>query len=194
VLHHDLEPLPNGNVLALAWEVKTPAEAARAGRRPDRIPKQGLWPDFVIEVKPEPPRGGTIVWEWHVWDHLVQELDATGDSYGEPSAHPGKLDINAGVPKPTVTEEELAQLKALGYVPDDAKAGDLEADFLHINGVDYNAALDQIALSVPELGETWILDHGRRPRRRVRAAAGSEVAAARSCTAGATRAATGAVP
>jgi len=160
VLHHDLEPLPNGNVLALAWEAKTPAEAARAGRRPDRIPKQGLWPDFVLEVKPEPPLGGTIVWEWHVWDHLVQELDATGDDYGAPSAHPGKLDINAGVPKPTVTEDEIAQLKALGYVPADAKAADLEADFLHINGLDYNPELDQIALSVPELGEAWILDHG----------------------------------
>ena len=32
VLHHDIELLPNGNVLALAWETKTPAEAARAGR------------------------------------------------------------------------------------------------------------------------------------------------------------------
>jgi hypothetical protein len=160
VLHHDLEPLPNGNVLALAWEVKTPEQAARAGRRADRIPKQGLWPDFVIEVRPEPPRGATIVWEWHVWDHLVQRLDASGDHYGEPSEHPGRLDINAGVPRPTVTGEELAQLQALGYVPADAKAADLEADFLHINAVDYNAALDQILLSVPELGEVWILDHG----------------------------------
>ncbi|MFI5318593.1 MAG: aryl-sulfate sulfotransferase [Myxococcota bacterium] len=160
VLHHDIEPLPKGNVLALAWEAKTPTQAARAGRRADRIPKQGLWPDFVLEVKPEPPRGGTIVWEWHVWDHLVQGLDATGDTYGEPSANPGKLDINADAPKPTVTEQELAQLKALGYVPDDAKAEDLESDFLHINAIDYHAGLDQIALSVPNLGELWILDHG----------------------------------
>ena len=160
VLHHDIEPLPNGNVLALAWEAKTPAEAARAGRRVDRIPQQGLWPDFVIEVRPEPPRGGQIVWEWHVWDHLVQSTDATGDTYGEPRDFPGKLDINAGAPKATVTAEELARLQALGYVPAGAKASDLEADFLHINGIDYNAALDQILLSVPTLGEAWILDHG----------------------------------
>ena len=160
VLHHALEPLPNGNVLALAWEVKTPAEAARAGRRADRIPPRGLWPDFVIEVQPEPPRGGRIVWEWHVWDHLVQDADASRDDYGDPRDHPGRLDVNAGAPEPVVTDEELAQLKALGYVPQDAEAGDLASDFLHVNGLDYNAALDQILLSVPELGELWILDHG----------------------------------
>lgn len=160
VTHHDFEPLPNGNVLALAWEKKTPEEARRAGRRADRIPAQGLWPDFVIEVKPEPPRSGAIVWEWHVWDQLVQHVDATGETYGAPSEHPGKLDINAGSPPPTVSDEELAQLKALGYVPDDAKPEDLEADFLHVNAIDYHAGLDQIALSVPTLGEVWILDHG----------------------------------
>jgi hypothetical protein len=160
VLHHDIEALPNGNVLALAWEARTPAQAARAGRRADRIPAQGLWPDFVIEVKPEPPRAGRIVWEWHVWDHLVQDVDATGETYGVPSAHPGRLDLNADAPKPAVTPEELAQLQALGYVPPEAKPEDLESDFLHINGIDYHPALDQIALSVPTLGEVWILDHG----------------------------------
>jgi len=160
VLHHDFEPLPNGNVLALAWEVKSPEEAAHAGRRVDRIPRQGLWPDWVLEVKPEAPRGGEIVWEWHVWDHLVQNVDATGETFGEPRDHPGKLDLNAGAPKPAVGEQELAQLKALGYVPDDAKPEDLEPDFLHVNALDHHAGLDQIALSVPNLGEIWILDHG----------------------------------
>ncbi len=156
VLHHDIERLPNGNVLALAWEAKSPAEAARAGRRADRIPPQGLWPDWVLEVKPEPPRGGRVVWEWHVWDHLAQPQGVTG----EPSEYPGRLDINAGAPKATVTDDELAQLKALGYVPDDAQANDLDADFLHVNAIDYHPGLDQIALSVPALGEVWILDHG----------------------------------
>jgi len=160
VLHHDFEPLPNGNVLALAWEAKSPAEAERAGRRVDRIPKHGLWPDWVLEVKPKPPRGGEIVWEWHVWDHLVQSLDATLETFGAPGDHPGKLDLDAGAPKPPVSAQELAQLKALGYVPDDAKPEDLESDFLHVNAIDHHAGLDQIALSVPNLGEIWILDHG----------------------------------
>jgi len=66
VLHHDIEPLPNGNVLAIAWEVKSTAEARRAGRRADQIPEQGLWPDWVLEIEPVRPTGGRIVWEWHV--------------------------------------------------------------------------------------------------------------------------------
>ena len=36
--HHDLEPMPNGNVLVLCWERKTKAEAVAAGRRPELIP------------------------------------------------------------------------------------------------------------------------------------------------------------
>ena len=30
--HHDIEPLPNGNVLMVGWEDKTRSEAIRAGR------------------------------------------------------------------------------------------------------------------------------------------------------------------
>ena len=160
VLHHDFEPLPNGHVLALAWEAKTPKESASVGRRADRTPKQGLWPDFVIEIEPLPPADARIVWEWRVWDHLVQNVDPALPGFGAPAENPGRLDINAGSPKPSVSGEELAQLKALGYVPDDAKPEDLESDFLHVNAIDYHAGLDQIALSVPNLGEIWIIDHG----------------------------------
>jgi hypothetical protein len=158
VLHHDIEPLPNGNVLALGWEVKDRDEALRAGRRPDLVPEQGLWPDFIVEIEKLPPDEGSVVWEWHVWDHIVQDHDQRAANYGSPAGNPHRLDINAGQAK-VVDDEELAQLKALGYVPDDAEKKDLESDFLHINAVTYNPRLDQIALSVPSLGEIWILDH-----------------------------------
>ena len=42
----------------------------------------------------------------------------------------------------------------------DATPDDLQSDFLHTNAVVYHARLDQIALSVPSLGEVWIVDHG----------------------------------
>jgi hypothetical protein len=160
VLHHDIEPLPNGNVLAIAWEVKSPEEARRAGRRADLVPEQGLWPDYVLEIEPVRPRGAKIVWEWHVWDHLVQNHDPAAPNHGDPAARPERLDVNAGADAPKLSAEELAQLQALGYVPADAKPGDLASDFLHTNAVAYNPRLDQIALSVPSLSEVWVVDHG----------------------------------
>jgi hypothetical protein len=84
--HHDVAPLPNGNVLAIAWERKSREEAIRAGRRPERIGDEGLWPDAILEIAPRPPSGGEIVWEWHVWDHLVQEQDPARSNYGEVAA------------------------------------------------------------------------------------------------------------
>ena len=160
VLHHDIEPLPNGNVLAIGWEVKTPAELRQAGRRIDRIPEQGLWPDFVIEVEPVRPNGANVVWEWHVFDHLIQNHDPAAANHGDPAAHPERLDLNAGAHAPQVDAAQLDQLKALGYVPQDATPQDLESDFLHVNAVTHHPQLDQIALSVPTLNEIWIVDHG----------------------------------
>jgi len=159
VQHHDIEPLPNGNLLVLAWEVKSSEEAKRAGRRADQTPEQGLWPDWLLEIEPIRPNGAKIVWEWHSWDHLVQSADSEAENYGDPAAHPRRIDINAGSDAPAISADELAQLQALGYVPEDATTDDLESDFLHTNAVDYNARLDQIALSVPALGEIWIIDH-----------------------------------
>jgi hypothetical protein len=75
--HHDIRRLPNGNVLMIAWEHKTIAEAIAAGRDPALLSGNVLMPDHVIEVKPTGPTSGKIVWEWHVWDHLIQDHDPT---------------------------------------------------------------------------------------------------------------------
>ena len=157
VLHHDVEPLPNGNLLAIGWEVKTPEEGRAAGRRAGLIPEQGLWPDFLVEIEPLPPSDARIVWQWKVWDHLVQNQDRELSNYGEPAHHPERIDINAGGPPLEIDEEQLAELKALGYVPDDAEKEVQRSDFLHINAVDWHPELDQIAMAVPELGEIWII-------------------------------------
>lgn len=151
MLHHDIEPLPNGNILAIAWEQKTAAEARARGRRADLIPEQGLWSEWILEIEPLPPGDARIVWEWHVWDHLVESGDA--------AKFPRRLDINADGEEAVVDEEELEQLKALGYAPDNATTQDIQSDFLHMNGIDYHPKFDQVAVSVPEIGEIWILDH-----------------------------------
>jgi hypothetical protein len=159
MLHHDIEVLPNGNILAIAYEQKNPEEARAAGRRVDLIPEQGLWSEWILEIEPLPPDGARIVWEWHVWDHLVQEHDPEAANYGAPADHPRRFDINADAGESMVDEEELAQLQALGYVPDSATPEDLASDFLHMNAIEYHAGLDQIAVSLPGISEIWIIDH-----------------------------------
>jgi hypothetical protein len=159
VLHHDIERLPNGNILVLGWEVKTREEAIAAGRRPDAASEKGLMPEFVLEIQPVRPAGAKIVWQWHVWDHLVQNHDATIASYGSPAERPERLDLNADAGAPPISPEELLQLKALGYVDAEAEPEDLRVDFLHVNAIDHHPGLDQIVISVPSLGEVWILDH-----------------------------------
>ena len=47
-----------------------------------------------MEVKPTGLSTGEIVWEWHVWDHLIQDDDANKANYGDVAAHPELVDIN----------------------------------------------------------------------------------------------------
>lgn len=151
-LHHDFEVMPNGNVLMIAWERKTYAEAVQAGRRPDDVPVapgtggvRELWPDMLIEVRPNQPaagqtyaEGGEVVWKWHLWDHMVQDIDPTKDNYGNVAANPQLVDINY-------------------YLKGDGMGG-VPADWTHFNSVDYNPELDQIVVSPREFGELWIID------------------------------------
>jgi hypothetical protein len=164
VIHHDIERLPNGNILVLGWETKTRDEAIAAGRRPDSVTDKGLMTEYILEIQPILPDGAKIVWQWHIWDHLVQRHDASVPSYGQPAEHPERLDLNADAGTPLISAEELAQLQALGYVDAAAEPEDLRVDFLHVNAVDYHRGLDQIAISVPSLGEVWILDHSTTTR------------------------------
>lgn len=177
-LHHDVEPLPNGNLLAIAWTSRTQEEALAAGRRETHAGEDGMWPAAIFEIEPLRPHGARIVWEWHVWDHLVQDTDPDLPNYGAPSAHPHRVDINGDIPREAgessgaLSDDERAQLIALGYIDDTSDTGgdddgddgdeedDKRADWLHLNGIDYNAELDQIVVSSWWFNEIWVIDHG----------------------------------
>jgi hypothetical protein len=133
-LNHGFEILPNGNILMNAWEVKTYSESIDAGRNPLAIPAGVIWPSYIFEVEPTYPEGGNIVWEWHVWDHLIQDYDKSKDNYGNVRNHPELIDINYGLP--------------MGFV-----------DMNHINSLDYNEEFDQILISAHTQNEIWIIDH-----------------------------------
>ena len=131
--HHDICPLPNGNFLATVWERKFLPEILNAGRDTSLSEEIELWMDKIVEID---PILDSIVWEWHLWDHLIQDVDSSLVNFGNVSEHIEKVNIN---------------FDRLGF------AG--RGDFAHINSIDYNPILDQILLSSPYFGEIWIVDH-----------------------------------
>ena len=134
LMHHDIEPLPNGNILAMVVEKKSYEECIAAGFPPQALRERWLFPDYVVEVEPTRPEGGKIVWEWHVWDHLIQEHDPAKPNYGRAAEHPELIDVNVN-------------------------GRGVRAFWNHMNSIDYNAELDQIMLSVRGCSELWIIDH-----------------------------------
>ena len=161
--HHDVAVLPNGNVLMIAWERKSKDEAIAQGRDPELLSGDDLWPDHVIEVQPDGSEGGTIVWEWHMWDHLVQDFDREKPNYGVIYEHPELIDLNNIGSTPPSTPEELRKLRSVGYTgggdDDDDNGRRGRSDWMHTNAIHYNAELDQIALSAKHFSEVWIIDH-----------------------------------
>lgn len=158
--HHDIAVKPNGNVLAIAWEARTAEEVLQAGRKPELIPEEGLWPTQIVEIKPNGQRGGDIIWKWHIWDHMIQDFDPGKDNFGEVAAHPELLDINAGRPlPPRITPDSMDQLHAAGRAWRNQTAYNRGSDVYHVNAINYNEELDQIAFSSQTLSEIFIIDH-----------------------------------
>ncbi len=163
--HHDIFKMPNGNLLMIVWDKKSPEEAVAAGRRPETVGRSQLLVDCVYEIQPTGKTGGKIVWEWHVWDHLIQDHDSTKAHFGDVGAHPELVDVNFGegaIASIVAKKEELEKLKAIGYVGSAGpgkKPAPVRADWMHSNAVAYNAEFDQVLLNVLEFNEFWIIDH-----------------------------------
>lgn len=127
--HHDVEMLPNGNVLILAWQKKDKEQATQAGY--DGSPDVDLLlVESLIEVD---PNTDDVVWEWHSWDHLIQDFDPSKDNYGDISLNPQLIDIN--------------------YADDD------RGDIMHANAISYDPITDLIYMSVNFYSEVWVIDH-----------------------------------
>ena len=126
ITHHDVELLPNGNVITIVWEKKTMAEAELAGSSLEI----DVFPEAIIEIDPTTDE---IVWEWHAWDHLVQEYDDTKENYGVVAENPQLINLN--------------------YVLDK------EGDIMHSNGIEYDEDNDLIYLSINFYHEVWVIDH-----------------------------------
>ncbi len=141
LLHHDIHPMPNGNVLLICYDKRTSTEMTQAGSDD----AQDVLSEMILEVKPTGSTTGEIVWQWVAWDHLCQDHDASKDNYvSSIVANPQLLNINYGM----VTNDGP---------PKPPPGGD--TDWLHMNGIDYNEELDQITFSSHNLNEIYVIDH-----------------------------------
>jgi len=139
--HHDVEPLPNGNVLMIAWEKKTSSEAYAAGRTTINNPLNQMWSTALFEIQHDGNGNGEVVWEWYLWDHLIQDADSGDENYGVVADHPELFDINNGT------------------AGSSGGPGGATGDWMHINAVSYNAMFDQIVISSRFQDEIFVIDH-----------------------------------
>ena len=137
--HHDIEPMPNGNILIIVWEMKTAEQAYALGRQIINNDINQVWSSAILEIE---TNNGDIVWEWHLWDHFIQDVDPNLPSYGVISEHPELFDINCG----EIGSNTGGPMQANG-------------DWLHLNSVHYNSDLDQIIISSRAQNEIYIIDH-----------------------------------
>ncbi|WP_299900908.1 aryl-sulfate sulfotransferase [uncultured Aquimarina sp.] len=133
--HHDYLPLPNGNIILVVAYRKTEQEAIAIGRDPSTLDEGELYDERIIEIKPIGNDDIEIVWEWRLWDHLIQDFDSSKSNFGTISDHPELLDVNF------------------------TGNSNSDADWLHISSIDYNNQLDQILFSSPRLSEFYVIDH-----------------------------------
>ncbi len=129
--HHDVRPMPNGNVLCLVWDSRSQAEASAAGRQGLAGP---MWSERIIEIRFTGFGTYDVVWEWKLWDHLVQAVDPSLPGYGVPAQLPGRFDVNRG------------NVTAVG-------------DWVHLNAIDYSPERDEIVVSSRNVNEVWVIDH-----------------------------------
>jgi len=133
--HHDVYPMPNGNVLILAATVMSQSEAIQAGRNPTLLEDGELYNEQIIEVEPIGTNQANIVWEWNIKDHLIQDFDDTKNNFGLVNENPQRLDINF------------------------LNGSQSNNNWLHVNSIQYDDKRDQIILSSRNLSEIWIIDH-----------------------------------
>ena len=147
--HHDVEYMPNGNILAIRYTGFTKEEAMAMGWDPSgsenamkRIDKEGsglVWMDSILELRPNLENGTTeIVWQWNTWDHFVQDKYPKRQNFGDVQDR-HKINVN--------------------YLDLDRDVPFNAGQLFHINTVDYNPELDMILLSSPTYGEIWFIDH-----------------------------------
>jgi len=144
-MHHDFVVMPNNNILMITQDPYQTFEALALGKDSIGLVSNGQLANIfnvtkLVEIEPVGNSQANIVWEWKLWDHLIQDVDSTLSNYASIEDNPGKFDLNfewignpVGQPTPW--------------------------DWMHCNGIDYNPTLDQVAFTSRHSSEIYILDH-----------------------------------
>ncbi|MEO8760303.1 MAG: aryl-sulfate sulfotransferase [Bacteroidia bacterium] len=130
--HHDMEMMPNGNILTIVWVKKNHASLIAAGANTSLIGADVL-SEQIVELQPLGIDSAKVVWTWNLWDHLVQDYDAGKPNYGVVSQNPQLFNLNYGM--------------------------STNPDWIHLNSIDYNPTLDQIIINSRNINEFYVLDH-----------------------------------
>jgi hypothetical protein len=93
-----------------------------------------MHPLRLVELEPVGEDEANIVWQWHLWDHLVQHFNPLKDNYASVTAHPELVDINY---------EHVHE----------------GGDWIHANAISYHEERDQILISARNFNEIWVIDH-----------------------------------
>ncbi|MFM9944492.1 MAG: aryl-sulfate sulfotransferase, partial [Bacteroidia bacterium] len=125
-------PMDNGNILVIAWHGIPTLKADLYGRLPGTIGGPYLASERILEIQPVGTNEANVIWQWTLWDHIVQDVDINKPNFFKINEHPELFNLNYRVALP---------------------------DWIHLNGIDYNEELDQIILSSHQKSEIWIIDH-----------------------------------
>lgn len=86
----------------------------------------------IVQLHPTGTSTATIAWQWNLYDHLCQNTNSAGPNY-----------VSSIVNNPQVFNVNYQ----------------VSNDWWHMNGIDYNEALDQVVVSAHNTNEHYIIDH-----------------------------------
>jgi len=135
ITHHDMKIMPNGHIIACAFEFKSKEQMVEVGVDTALLKgggggfgfgsSKGLLAEMIFELDPHAQGGPQIVWEWHICDHVIPKEQA--------SQHPELFNGSLG---PLSSQQ-----------------------WVHMNGIDYCAKTDLIAFTSRLFSEIYVIDH-----------------------------------
>ena len=133
IIHHDVEMLPNGNILAIVWDLRSTEELDAIGYLGE---EEKVYTETIIEINTATDE---IVWKWESWDHIVQDTDDSKPRFGIINEHPELININ--------------------YIDVLRENVEPDGDIMHANGFDYDEENDLIYMTINNFSEVWVIDH-----------------------------------